>query len=165
MKREPCFFWTRIDQKTAPNQGPFCGPKNRGRFFFDTQYTGYQKMAPILGPQNGPCVGAALVYTGLLLVPFHLTDESLMIVCLLGYLSPFVLNDFWVYVQGVFPSKFIYLLSLYTQRLNSSTDVGRTCQQQRSQQHRSTTHHFFSAHWFRSQLNLEGYPILLKSRF
>ena len=158
------FFWTRIGQKTAPNQGPFCGPKNRGRFLIPNIW-GIKKWPRFWGHHNGPCFGAALVYPGLLLVPFHLTDESLMIVCLLGYLSPFVLNDFWVYVQGVFPSKFIYLLSHYTQILNSSTGVGRTCQQQRPQQQRSTTHHLFTAHWFRSQLNLEGYPILLKSRF
>ena len=150
--------------KDGPKPGSIFWPQ-KSRTFVDTQYMGFQKMAPILGPQHGPCFGAALVYPGLLLVPFLLTDESLMIVCLLGYLCPFVLNDFWVYVQGVFPSKFIHLLSLYTQRLNSSTGVERTCQQQTPQQQRSTSHHFFSAHWFRSQLNLEGYPILLKSRF
>ena len=163
LQREPCFFKAELAKTRPQNRGHFSAQKSRT--FLDTPYMGYRQTSAILGPQNGPCFGAALVYTGLLLVPFHLTHESLMIVCLLGYLSPCVLNDFWEYVQSVFPSKMIYLLSLYTQGVNSSTDVGRTCQQQRSQQHRSTTHHFFSAHWFRSQLNLEGYPILLKSRF
>jgi len=71
-------------------------------------------------------LGPPPLYPGMLLCPFHLTDETFRIVCFIGFLSAFFLVDFWVYVQVFFQPTFIYVL-LDAPGWNSSTGVGGTC--------------------------------------
>ena len=122
LQREPCFFKAELAKTRPQNRGHFSAQKSRT--FLDTPYMGYRKTSSIFGPKYGLWFGAAPLYTGMLLCPFHLTAETFRIVCFIGFLSAFFLVEFWVYVP-FFCSPYLYLCLVRCFRMEFFHGCGR----------------------------------------